>query len=465
MKLTSWNILTIILLIGTLALAAVFTVVFAMPNVLPLSMRPVIVPNQITLPTATETPFKFPATWTKSPVPTDFVTETPTNTATLEPSQVTPSQEIPGLTGTIASTSASSQTSTVTPTKTATVKVNVVVSGKTATPNKTPTKTPKATKTKTPTPTLLGGVPYFAAVDDIATVAPYPSSVTINVLGNDYNHTGEQARISKILTYPKHGAMSVDLYEKIIYKPREGFTGVDIIQYKSTTNGGWWDNAWVYIYVMDSSMHPPTDIAPNNINVLENEAAGTVIGPLTATDPDAGDTFKFKLVVGDGDDDNTMVVLSQGGVLKTAAMYNREIKSLLKFRVRVTDSTGLFYEEKLTITVGNVNEAPQIITSSPPDGKVGKTYSFIVRTSDVDATDTRNIVVSSGSLPTGLSLVDNGNGTATISGVPSVAANFIFTILVTDAGGLTDQAAYNVRIDVGATATPSMTPTFTPIPT
>ncbi len=465
MKLTAWNILTIILLIGTLALAGIFTVVFAMPNVLPLSMRPVIVPQQIDMPTPTETPFVFPATWTKSPVPTTALPTVPTDTSTPEPTQVPPTTMVSGTAVTAAPTTSGTQTKTVTPTNTSTVKVNIVVPGKTSTSNKTATKTPKATKTNTPTKTQLGGVPYFAAVDDIATVAPNPSSISINVLGNDYNHTGEKLRLSKILTYPKHGSMSVDLAEWIIYKPKPGFTGVDTIQYKNGTNGGWWSVAWVYIYVMDASMHPPTDISPNSITVQENLAAGTTIGTLTATDPDAGDTFKFRLVSGDGDDNNNMVVLATNGLLKTASMYNREIKALLKFRVRVTDSTGLFYEEKLTIDVGDENEAPIINTQDPPDGKVGTAYTFTIRTSDVDSGDTRTIVVSAGTLPDGLHLVDAGNGTARISGVPEVAANFIFTIQVTDAGGLYDQQSYNVKINTGATATPSMTPTNTPIPT
>ena len=48
----------------------------------------------------------------------------------------------------------------------------------------------------------------------------------------------------------------------------------------------------------------PTDIALSNSSVAENQAAGTAVGNLSSTDPDAGDTHTYSLVSGTGSEDN-----------------------------------------------------------------------------------------------------------------------------------------------------------------
>ncbi|MGD0516587.1 MAG: lamin tail domain-containing protein, partial [Thermoguttaceae bacterium] len=49
---------------------------------------------------------------------------------------------------------------------------------------------------------------------------------------------------------------------------------------------------------------PPTDIALSAAVVAENQPSGTAVGTFTTTDPDAGDTFTYTLVAGDGSSDN-----------------------------------------------------------------------------------------------------------------------------------------------------------------
>ena len=85
MKMSIWNLLTILLLIGTFGMVVVFGAVFILPNqLLPVGMRPINIPPTLVLPTATETPFQFPPTWTKvPPLPTETNTPLPTDTPTL----------------------------------------------------------------------------------------------------------------------------------------------------------------------------------------------------------------------------------------------------------------------------------------------------------------------------------------------------------------------------------------------
>jgi len=100
----------------------------------------------------------------------------------------------------------------------------------------------------------------------------------------------------------------------------------------------------------------PTDIALSPATVSENEPAGTVVGTLTATDPDFGNTFTYALVSGSGGDDNGAFAVD-GALLKTAAMFDYESKSSYAVRVRATDPSGLSCERALAVTVEDVAES------------------------------------------------------------------------------------------------------------
>jgi len=49
----------------------------------------------------------------------------------------------------------------------------------------------------------------------------------------------------------------------------------------------------------------PTDIALSANTLAENAGANAVVGSLTSTDPDVGDTFVYSLIAGAGDTDNS----------------------------------------------------------------------------------------------------------------------------------------------------------------
>ena len=101
----------------------------------------------------------------------------------------------------------------------------------------------------------------------------------------------------------------------------------------------------------------PTDIIVSSNSVTENQSSGTVVGNLSTTDVDVGDTFTYALVSGTGDTDNGSFTLSNGQ-LQTNASFDFETKSSYSIRVRSTDQGNLTFEKVFTITVTNVNEAP-----------------------------------------------------------------------------------------------------------
>ncbi|NET44277.1 DUF4347 domain-containing protein [Okeania sp. SIO2B3] len=106
----------------------------------------------------------------------------------------------------------------------------------------------------------------------------------------------------------------------------------------------------------------PTDISLDNNTIDENVAANSVVGTLTTTDPDSGDTFTYDLVSGDGDTDNTAFTI--GGTNNDQLLVNSspdyETQSSYNIRVQTTDTAGNTYQEQLTINVNDINETPTL---------------------------------------------------------------------------------------------------------
>ena len=205
---------------------------------------------------------------------------------------------------------------------------------------------------------------------------------------------------------------------------------------------------------------PPSDIRISNSIVFENEPIGTLVGRLTSTDLNRGDTFTYSLVSGTGDTDNAMFVIVGDQVFTNSAI-NYELDQSLEIRVASTDSTGLVYEESLMISVVNVNEVPLSIALTPnsvdensPNGRLVGT----LRTTDTDfLTDfffTYELVAGSGADDNGTFAI-LGN-TVVVNGPINFETRNLLSIRVrtTDGGGLfTDQAiTINVR-DVNETPT------------
>jgi hypothetical protein len=99
----------------------------------------------------------------------------------------------------------------------------------------------------------------------------------------------------------------------------------------------------------------PTDVLLSNNSIAENSVSGTVVGTLSTSDPDAGDTHTYSLVSGTGALDNGSFTID-GGSLKTAAVFDFETKSSYSIRVRTTDAVGLTFERAITVSVTNVKE-------------------------------------------------------------------------------------------------------------
>ncbi len=103
----------------------------------------------------------------------------------------------------------------------------------------------------------------------------------------------------------------------------------------------------------------PTDVALNASSVEENRPAGTSVGTLSTTDPDAGDSHTYTLVSGAGSGDNASFSIS-GRTLRTATVFDYETKNSYGIRVRTTDGGGLHTEKAVTISVTDADDQPRM---------------------------------------------------------------------------------------------------------
>ncbi|MEY2915063.1 MAG: hypothetical protein RLZZ184_4372, partial [Cyanobacteriota bacterium] len=105
----------------------------------------------------------------------------------------------------------------------------------------------------------------------------------------------------------------------------------------------------------DNTNQAPTNLTLSTSTIAENQIIGTVVGNLTTTDPDTGDTFTYSLVTGDGATDNSLFTITNNQ-LKTNFVFDFEAKNSYSIRVRTTDQGGLLFEKQLTIGVTDLND-------------------------------------------------------------------------------------------------------------
>ncbi|KLU01377.1 other cellular organization [Rhodopirellula islandica] len=205
------------------------------------------------------------------------------------------------------------------------------------------------------------------------------------------------------------------------------------------------------ITITDASVNAtPTAIAIDNSSIAEDTASGSTVGELSTTDADAGDTFTYALVSGDGDTDNAAFTID-GSNLVTATTLDFETQSSYSVRIQTTDSGGATFEQALTITITNVNEDPtavsissSVITEESASGTTVGTFG----TADVDASDTFTYTLVAGD-------GDTDNASFTVDGENLVTAttldmetqpSYSIRVRSTDAGGSFVEQTFTITV-------------------
>ncbi len=254
-----------------------------------------------------------------------------------------------------------------------------------------------------------------------------------NVLHSSQYPINERPSIEQ-LGAPHHGTVSINpdtAYPnvQVLYTPTVGFSGTDGFTY--TLRRG--TTANVFITVANGPANGAPIAADDNVPVRIN--SGSLSIPVLNNDRDLDDDPIVIAAVGAAQ--HATLAISGTSVIYTPST---EFGVTDSFTYTISDSAGLQATALVQISISaGLNMWPGF--THLPDGLVraGQPYSVTVSAADADPNDA--LVFSTAGLPDWLSLVDNGDRTATLSGIPTQIGVSAFVLQVSDGHLLTPVAA------------------------
>ncbi len=163
-------------------------------------------------------------------------------------------------------------------------------------------------------------------------------------------------------------------------------------------NGGVFDKSFT-IQVADKN-DAPTQIALSNQIITENQSIGTLVGSLSTTDEDVGDSHSYTLVDGEGDTDNASFTI-EGSGLKTNEVFDIDVKTSYSIRILSSDNNGGSVAN--TFIIGIIED----LTNTPPtdinlsnniineNSAIGTSIGFLSST-DANTGDTHQYLIVAG---------------------------------------------------------------------
>ncbi|WP_168389207.1 IPTL-CTERM sorting domain-containing protein [Xylophilus sp. Leaf220] len=178
-------------------------------------------------------------------------------------------------------------------------------------------------------------------------------------------------------------------------------------------------------------------------------APAVTIAPLTLPSPTGGTPYSQNLSASGGSAPYSFSIsagsLPAGLTLSTAGVLSGTpaASGTFNFTATATDANGFTGGRAYTFSIS----AP-VLTITPSTlsaGTVGLTYRQTISTAG--GTAPYSYAISAGTLPPGLSLA---SATGALTGAPTTAGSFNFTIAVTDALGFSDTRAFSIAVAVPA---------------
>ncbi|MFZ4470583.1 MAG: cadherin domain-containing protein, partial [Pirellula sp.] len=196
----------------------------------------------------------------------------------------------------------------------------------------------------------------------------------------------------------------------------------------------------------------PTLVAVNPNSINERLPINSLVGDLSTSDPDAGDSFAYSLVSGSGSQDNSFFTIV-GNKLRSTSVFDFDVRSTYSVRVRSVDAGGFAVDTPLTIQVLNVNDPPTDISLSNATIAENQPAGIPTLVGTFSTTDADDVDSYSYSLVSGTGSTDNANW--------QIIGNALFTnsnlnfeqqsvhrvrVRSTDAGGLLTEKAFVINI-------------------
>jgi len=246
-----------------------------------------------------------------------------------------------------------------------------------------------------------------------------------------------------ISALPQHGIIDVleneDLVSKEIkYTPTANYFGTDTISYYIKDNYGIVSNT-----------------ATVNINVINiNDVPEFNSTPLTTTVEDSVYTYEisvsdldFEIVSFTSENLPSWLTLTDNGD-NTATLTGTPLQENVGnnyITIIATDPAGGTSKQEFTISVANVNDAPLFTSSDITTTNEDSVYTYTITVSDEDGD---NSTITANTLPNWLTLTDNGDNTATLTGTPlqEHVGNNSVIIVASDPNGSVTNHSFTISV-------------------
>jgi uncharacterized protein with beta-barrel porin domain len=312
----------------------------------------------------------------------------------------------------------------------------------------TPTTVGTFNFTVTASDSSTGTGPYSASHAYTLSVAPptidvTPSNVPTGTVGQPYSVTFTGTGGTGPYSF---GLMSGTLPPGLTLSSNGEISG-------TPTAGGTFDFDVIVVDANDftGSRHYTLGVAPPTMSIAPATLANATAGAAyTQSIVASGGTAPYSYAISAGTLPAGLTLSSTGALSGTPT-----VSGSFNFTVTATDSSTGFGPYTAPQSYTLVVDAPTITVAPTtlPNGVAGSAFSQSLSASGGVAPYTWSL--SSGSLPTGMSFSSGG----ALSGTPTVAGSFNFTVRATDANGFDGDQAYTLAISAPTiTVTPSTLP-------
>ncbi|MGB3535530.1 MAG: putative Ig domain-containing protein [Microcoleaceae cyanobacterium] len=126
---------------------------------------------------------------------------------------------------------------------------------------------------------------------------------------------------------------------------------------------------------------------------------------------------------------------------------NEDVGTTENIIISTSDGTATAILDAFSLEVGNVNNAPEIVSITLNNTDPSFLYNYDIVVNDTDVGD--NLTITATNLPDWLTLTDNGDGTATLNGTPDndTVSGHTIDIQVEDSAGEVDSQSLTLKAD------------------
>uniref|UniRef100_UPI00111EC962 putative Ig domain-containing protein n=1 Tax=Flavicella sediminum TaxID=2585141 RepID=UPI00111EC962 len=228
---------------------------------------------------------------------------------------------------------------------------------------------------------------------------------------------------------PAFGAAANPISHVFTWTPTPSQFGQFLINFTAQDNNGVQVATSVSINV---SLKPTFDVPPTPASGIHTVyTPGDLISyTVQASDPDPTDVVQIVSVEGKNSMGNPIPIYSGANFSTIPTVASNPTSGTFTWATSAADwgHKHVFFTARDSYGDETIHEINQLINTPPVfaslpvlTADVGQPYSYTVQITDPDQAYGDQISILGISLPTWLTLVDNGNGTATLSGIPTTA--------------------------------------------